>query len=288
LFRSAIIGVVIAALAGCSTWRLGYGQGAELTYWWLERYVDFDEAQEPRAREAIAEWFRWHRSTQLPEYATLLAKLQAEALEPVTPAQICRWTEVIQQRLDRAFDQALPPLADLTRALTPQQLAHLERKYARNLKEMRRDFLQGDPETRREAQVKRVADRAETLYGRLNDAQRERIVQLTAQSPMDAQGWLAERERRQQESLKTLRRLSAEGAGPEQAQAELKRLYGEMFRSPREGYRAYQQRLLRYNCDLAAQVHNLATPEQRQAAAKRLKGWEDDARALAAQARPAG
>ena len=41
------------------------------TYWWLERYIDFDETQEPRAREAVAEWFRWHRSTQLPEYAGL-------------------------------------------------------------------------------------------------------------------------------------------------------------------------------------------------------------------------
>jgi hypothetical protein len=282
LFRSAIIGVVIAVLAGCSAWRLGYGQGAELAYWWLERYIDFDETQEPRAREAIADWFRWHRSTQLPEYAGLLAKAQAEALEPVTPAQICRWADTVQQRVDRAFEQALPPLAEFTRALTPQQLAHLERKYARNLKEMRRDFVQGDPEARREAQIKRVVDRAETLYGRLNDAQRERIVQLTAQSPLDPQGWLAERERRQQDTLQALRRLSADRAGPGEAQAELRRLYGETFRSPREAYRAYQQRLVRYNCDFAAQVHNLATPEQRQAAAKRLKGWEDDARSLAA------
>lgn len=277
--------MVVALLAGCSAWRLGYGQGAELTYWWLERYIDFDETQEPRAREAIAEWFRWHRGTQLPEYAGLLAKAQAEIVEPVTPAQICRWTDTIQQRLDRGFEHGLPALAELTRALTPQQLAHLERKYARNIKEFRKDFLQADPEDRREAQIKRVVDRAETLYGRLNDAQRERIRQLTAQSPLDPQGWLAERQRRQQDAVQTLRKLSAERASPEQAQAELKRLYGEMFRSPREAYRAYQQRIVRYNCDFAAQVHNLSTPEQRATAVKRLKGWEEDARSLAAQAK---
>jgi hypothetical protein len=285
LFRTLIIGVAIALLAGCSAWRLGYLQGAELTYWWLERYIDFDDAQEPRAREAIAEWFGWHRSTQLPEYATLLARVQAEIAQPASPAQICRWNETIQERMDRAFEHALPALAEFTRAMTPHQLSHLERKYARNIKQFRKDFLQSDARDRREAQVKRVVDRAETLYGRLNAAQRERIDQLTAQSPLDAEGWLVERQRRQAEAVQTLRRLSTERAGAEHAQAELKRLYGEMFRSPRATYRAYQQRLVQYNCDFAAQVHNLSTPEQRAAAVKRLKGWEDDVRGLAGQGR---
>ncbi len=56
--------------------------------------------------------------------------------------------------------------------------------------------------------------------------------------------------------------------------------------SPKDDYRAYQQRLIQFNCGFAAEVHNLATPEQRRAAAEQLKDWEDDARALAAQAKP--
>jgi hypothetical protein len=66
----------------------------------------------------------------------------------------------------------------------------------------------------------------------------------------------------------------------------VKGLYEQMFRSPREPYRAYQQALMQFNCGFAAQVHNLATPAQRAQAVKRFKGWEDDARALASQARP--
>lgn len=279
-----IIGGLALALAACSAWRVGYGQGPELTWWWLERYVDFDETQEPRARQAIAEWFRWHRQTQLPDYAALLSKAQAEIAEPVTPAQVCRWTDAIQQRVDVAVEQALPPLADLLRAMTPQQIAHLERKYAKNMREFRRDFMQDDLQARREAQVKRVVERAETLYGRLSDPQRELVARLTAQSPLDHEAWAAERRRRQEAVLQTLRRLSAERASAEVAQAEFRRLYQEMFRSPREAYRAYQRRLVDYNCDFAAQLHNLATPEQRAAAVRRLKGWEDDARSLAASA----
>lgn len=273
------------ALVACTAVRFGYNQGADLAFWWLDRYIDFDDAQEIKAREAIAGWFRWHRQTQLPEYATLLARAQVEVLVPVTPAQICKWTDTIQGRLDAAFDHALPALAESVRALSPEQLAHVERKYAKNLKEYKRDFLQSDPEDRRHVQIKRIVDRTEMVYGRLNDAQREKIVQLIAVSPFDPQAWLVERQHRQQDALQALRKMSVERAGPEEAKAVLKPLYEEMFRSPREPYRAYQQKLMQFNCDFAAQVHNLATAEQRANAVKRFKGWEEDARALAAQGR---
>ncbi|HJV62021.1 MAG TPA: DUF6279 family lipoprotein [Albitalea sp.] len=286
--RTAIIGGLLAALAllaGCSALRLGYNQGPDLAYWWLDRYVDFDEQQEPRAREAIAAWFAWHRRTQLPDYAALLEKAQGEILDPATPAQMCRWMDELTLRLDRAFEQALPPLAETVRTMSPQQLAHLEEKYAKNNKEYRHDFLQPDAQERRRAQVKRVSDRAELLYGRLNDAQRERIAQLTADSPFDPEGWYVERQRRQQDTLQTLRRLLAEHSGPAETQAALRRLYEQMLRSPRPEYRDYQQRLLQFNCAFAADVHDLATPLQRLHARKRLRGWEDDVRALAAQGR---
>jgi len=283
--RFAIIGVVAALLASCTAVRFGYSQGEQLAFWWLDRYIDFDDTQEPRAHEAIAEWFKWHRSTQLPEYAALLARAQVEVADPVTPAQICKWTDAIQGRIDTAFEHALPALADSVRALSAQQLAHVERKYAKNIKEYRNDFLQPDPEDRRKAQIKRVADRAEMIYGRVNDAQRERIARATAESPLDPQAWLVERQRRQHDAIQALRKLSAERASSEEARVVVKGLYEQMFRSPREPYRAYQQRLMQYNCEFAAQVHNLATAEQRASAVKRFKGWEEDARALAAQGR---
>lgn len=271
---------MLAVAAGCSTLRFGYNQGPELAYWWLDRYFDFDDAQEPRVREAIAGWFRWHRGEQLPEYAAVLARAQAEIAELATPEQMCRWTDEINMRLDRAFERALPPLADTVRGLAPRQLDHMERKYARNIRKYREDFLQPDAQERRRAQLKRLVERAETLYGRVNEAQRERIAQLSDDSPFDPDAWLLERRRRQQATVEALRRLNAEGAGRQQAQAVLQRLYAETFRSPVEAYAAYQQRLKQYNCAFAAQVHNLTTPEQRLHAAQRLRGWEEDARAL--------
>jgi hypothetical protein len=284
LSRTLIIGalaVLLAALGACSALRVGYSQAPQLVLWWLDSYVDLDDNQTAKARDAIRAWFRWHRTTQLADLAALLARLQAELAQPVTPAQMCRLSDEVQARLDTAFEQAAPPAVELARTLAPQQIAHIERRYAKNNAEYRRDFLQEPTEERFRQQVKRVVERAEFMYGRLDDAQRERIAQWVGDSPFDPQAWYVERQRRQQEILQVLRRLSTEAVPQDEALASMRRLVDHTWRSPRDGYRGYQQRLAQYNCAFAAQVHNQTTSEQRRHAVARLKGWEDDLRALA-------
>jgi len=284
-----IIGVLwfaLALLGGCSTVRFAYNQAPDLTYWWLDSYVDFNDAQTPRVRDAIDAWFAWHRRTQLADLAALLTRTQAQILEPTTPAQVCQLVDDTTVHFDAAVDRALLLMAPTLRNLTPQQLAHMERKYAKNNDEYAHDFLQADPAERLETSVKRVVDRAELVYGSLSEAQRLSLKRGVAESPFDAEQWGLERKRRQQETLQTLRRLAAERASPEATTVALKQLAEHTMRSPREAYRDYQQRLRQYNCGFAAQMHNLSTPEQRQRAAGRLKGWADDLRSLAADAAP--
>ena len=84
--------------------------------------------------------------------------------------------------------------------------------------------------------------------------------------------------------MQTLRRLVAERADRDTRHAALRALLARTERSPDPDYRAYQIRLTQYNCGLAAQIHNATTAAQRQKARERLKGWEEDLRALAAPA----
>ena len=285
-WRAWIIGALAAALgwlAGCSITRFGYAQAPDLVFWWLDGYVDFDDAQEPLVRDAIAGWFKWHRSTQLTDYAELLARAQPQALENVTGAQLCRWADDVGLRVDRAAERGIAAGSDILRMLPPDQIKHIERKYAKNNSEYRKDFLQASPEERLKASIKRVVERAEFFYGKLEPAQHERIARGVAQSPFDAELWGNERRARQQDVLQTLRRLSAEKASAEEAQVALKGVYERARRSPREAYRAYQQRLAQSNCEFAAELHNLTAPAQRREMVKRLKGFEADARALAAE-----
>ncbi|MBE0547740.1 MAG: hypothetical protein IH627_08815, partial [Rubrivivax sp.] len=172
--------------------------------------------------------------------------------------------------------------ADLVPGLGEAQLRHLEQRYAKGNDEMRGGFLQPDPAVRGRESVKRTVERAERLYGRLEEAQRGVIEAGVAASPFDPEMWLAERQRRQRDTVQLLRRLLAERADRDQRLAAMRMLALRTERSPDPDYRAYQLKLAEYNCAFAARIHNATTPAQRQQARDTLKGWEDDLRALIA------
>lgn len=287
-FASArIIGAALAAsvlLAGCGAVRFGYNQGPDLAYWWLDRYVDFNETQAPVVKDALTDWFGWHRRTQLPDYVQQMARLRGELKSDATAPQMCRWFDELQARSDAALERALPAFANLAQSLSPPQLRQLQRQHAKRSAEFREEFLQADPRERLDASVQRAIERFERIYGRLGDAQKAVIRREVQASPFDGERWAAERELRQRDLLDTIRQLQSEKPGPSQTQAILKALLERNQKSANESYRAYQQRLVQFNCEFAAKVHNVTTAVQREAAVQRIKGWEDDFRALAGQA----
>ena len=278
--------LALLLLGGCSAVRIGYNQAPTLAWWWIDGYMDFDAEQSPKVKEALNQWFAWHRTTQLPDYAELLAAAQVQVLQPATPAQVCRWSDDLRMRLAAAFVHGVPLAADLLPALKPAQLAQLERRYRKSNQDFEEDFLQQQPEERLQASIKRTIDRVEMLYGRLDERQRQLIAAGVAASPFDAAVWYAERKAVQGETLQTLARLTAGGparADRESNLAGLQALAARVQRTQPGPYRSYQQRLTEYNCAFIAQLHNSTTPAQRQAARGKLKGWEEDLRALAAQ-----
>ena len=273
---------VLALTSGCSALRIGYGTAPDLVYWWLDRYVDFDAAQTPRVRQALAQWFTWHRRTQLPDYAALLARAQSEVMADTTAARVCEWQADLIQRANTAFDRAVPAAADILLSITPEQIAHIEQRYAKINSEFSDDYLQPDPAKRAAANVKRTVERAEMLYGELDDTQRARMAAALARSPFDAELWLAERRMRQRDALQVLNKLTRDKASREQAQAALSAYADRIERSPQEAYRRYSERLMEFNCAFAATLHNGTSAAQRRHAVQALAGWEGDLRALAA------
>jgi hypothetical protein len=287
LFRRWIIGLLCLALVGltgCSAVRFGYNQAPDLVYWWLDGYADFDDVQTPKVRDAIAEWFLWHRRTQLPDYAGLLARAQVEVLADTTPERACAWWAEVRQRSDAAFERAMPLAADIVSTLSPAQIQHIERRQSKSNEEFRDEYLNADPKERLAKTVKRSIERAENIYGRLDDTQREKVAAAMVASPFDAELWLTERRRRQRDALDVLRRISTDPAGREQAVPALRAWAQRLERSPQPAYRRYSEQLTQFNCSLTATLHNGTTAAQRQTAAAKLKGWEGDLRALAGAA----
>jgi hypothetical protein len=285
-----IIGLALALLlVGCSVLRIAYSQAPTFAYWWIDGYVDLNDEQTPKLRDAIDRWFDWHRRVEMPRYAVLLARAQREVMEPtLSTDQLCAWRDEAQRRLDAALDEATPAFATLMVSLTPEQIRHLERKMGKDGDELKKDFSQPDKAERAQASFKRTLERYENLYGKLDDAQRAKLSQLLAASPFDADRWLAERERRNSDLRAMLTTVSTAGKGADsavaqaKAQAAVRVLAERALRSPRPEYRAYQERLTQENCALAAAMHNATTPAQRLYARNKLKSWEEDVRLIVA------
>jgi Family of unknown function (DUF6279) len=282
--RAAIIGatLVLVLLGGCSALRLGYTQGPTLAYWWLDSYLDFDAAQRVKTRDALAQWFAWHRKSELPQLALLLDRAAVEVMADASADQACRWFESLQARVDAALEHALPLAAGVAVSLRPEQLEAMRERQARANDDFRDEYLQPRPEARAKADLERTLERTEMLYGRFGTQQREKLQEIIAASAFDPERWLVDRQRRQRDLLQTLRQMQSAGMGQAEAQAALRGYWQRARRSPDEAYARYAQQLNAYNCAAAAQIHNLTTAAQRDHAQKRLRGWEADLHSLSA------
>jgi len=282
--RSSIIAALVvllaAALSGCSLLQLGYGQLDTILFRWLDRYVGFDDAQSLRARTALDEALAWHRRTQLPDYVQLLGRAETEVVADSTPERMCAWANEIRGRLDPILQQLAPAITDVALTLTPAQLAAIEKRFAETNDEFRDDHLQRNPQRRQRATVKRETERAEMLYGRLDEAQRALVVESVRSSPYSAEALDAERRSRQRDTLALLRRLRETGASRDDALAQVRAYLRTVDHSPREAYRAYTERVVAHNCALASALHNSASAAQRREAALRLAAYRSDLRAL--------
>jgi hypothetical protein len=286
-----IIGVVLAALAlltsACSTIRLGYGQAPTLMYHWLDSWVDFDDAQGAKAREAFDDLLRWHRRTQLPDYAQWLSANAARMDKDVSGEQMCGFARELEGRWVRVVDRLMPAAADLAVSLSDKQLARVQKRFGESLERFREEYAARDERAREEADYKRSVSRSEWIYGSLDDAQLAVLAKAAKTAYFDADAVVAERKLRQSELLKMIRDARAatkDGARDDvvaKLQVSLKTWAEQGMRSARPEYRAQQQRMQERNCELSAQVHNAGGADVRKAGRAKLEEWAADARALA-------
>ena len=270
------------ALVGCSAVKLAYNNLAEVAYWWLDGYVDFSDAQAPKARADLAALLAWHRQAELPKLIALLQKAAAMAPNEATPAQACELAADIRMRLMAVAGRAEAPAAALAVTLDEAQLKTLERKYAKNNANYAKDWLALTPAQQQDKRYDKLLEQSEDFYGRLDAGQRELLRRLIAQSGFDAQRVDAERRRRQQKALALLRSFQIERSAVADAQLAIRAYIRHIAEPPPGAGRDYQQAMLEEGCRNVAALHGATRPAQRQQAEQRLRAYETDLRDLIA------
>lgn len=280
-----IIGLLTLALAlaGCSAIKLGYNNLDDIAYWWLDSYLDLTQEQAPLVRQDLARLHGWHRAQELPQFAAILQRMEQFAPNDVSPAQACAFVAPLRERLRAIADRAEPAAVTLAMGLSPDQLTHLKHHYEKKIADYRKEWVQLAAPQLREKRMKQFIERGEMFYGQLDEPQRLVMRQLVEKSIFEPARWMAERQRRQQDTLQTLRKIAGQPLSIAEARVLVHGLLERAQESPDPVQRAYQQALIDESCRNLSALHNSTSPAQRERAARRLRAYQTDLRELSAQ-----
>ena len=141
----------------------------------------------------------------MPDYERLLQETAARAATRIDADDARRIYREMRALYHRSLRQGIPDMADFLLQLHPEQIAHLERKFAEENARTAREILKGTPRERREAAAKRYLERIEDWTGTLSQAQREQVRARVAAMQDIADEWMDDRRFRQAETLGLIR-----------------------------------------------------------------------------------
>ena len=275
-----LVWLSLLLLQGCSAIKLGYQQLPTLSYWWLDSAVSFSDAQSTHARQALESLHHWHRREELPAYADLLQRSAQWSQGQLQGHQVCAvWSEA-QAAMDRSMREAIRHAAPVAMQLGPKQLSHLAHHFERKNEEWEKEWLQGSLEERQQTRLNKTVERYASFYGELNAAQVAMLKSQQSQSAWSAEWGRQDRQRRQQDLLATLKRISQGAFGSAQAEQELHALWQRWLKPPDAHGQMVMATLVKQTCENLARLHNTTTPEQRQRAVRRLRSYERDLKDL--------
>lgn len=261
--------------------KIGYNNADTLALIQLNSYVDLTSDQEVTVKERLNALLGWHRSTQLRDYAAFIDRARAKLTGDVTAADVIEFNQQLNARMLTVGDKAAPDIAYVALTLTPDQIDRAAKKTADSAAKERRELARHSEKEPGAERVKKYGERAESWFGRLNDAQKEIIRKSFATRPNEATWWIDERERRQREFIALLRKIHAEQPSEDTAARWFRTYFKHLNQAPDGERRARMETYRRHSAELVAQLINSATPEQRAHLDKKLADYAQDFRSLA-------
>jgi len=276
--RAIVLALALAALAGCSTIRIGYPHLDTYASWTVDEYFGLDPQQKEEFRKRFARLHAWHRYEQLPDYVEFLAQTKARLKRGFTREDALWVTEGVMQRYRIAVGHAAGDAAALLMTVTPEQLDKLKQRWDKVNRRFNREYRLGENVAeQRRATGRRVLARIRDWVGHLDDAQERRILAWGAELPLMHAARHQDRVRRQREFLQ----LMAQRDDPARFAARLRHflLNWEEGRDP--AYHKLFNEWTIQQADLYVAVYHLLLPHQRAAVADQVQGYIDDLTRLA-------
>ena len=274
--RNRAFAALLAAawlVSGCNAaMRMAYENADTFLHWRALSYVPLSGKAADDLDERIDGFLAWHRAKALPQYAQLSADAARRVNAGLSPADLVWGYDSFNAQAKESVREAAVWLGPVLDRLTPQQISHLEKRFADDNRKFVKEN-RGSEKDRRIRHTRRMVDRLEDWVGKLSKAQVERVKQYAERAPMTED--LAERDRK---------RLQADILAIIRAREAQKRLpaYLENWERGRDPAIAAANKAWRAELDkLLLDFDRSLTAEQRARAVARLRGFSEDFSALA-------
>ncbi|MBC7684251.1 MAG: hypothetical protein H7176_03365 [Bdellovibrionales bacterium] len=285
-FRVLCLIAVMLAVSACSSVKFAYNQGDTLLYWWVNAYLDLDSGQSGLVKEDIGQLFQWHRKTQLKDYSQLLTNGQKQLAGNLTLGDLKADYRDIRTRTELLAFKALPELTELALSIKPEQIAKMEEKFAKNNDTYRKKFVKIDQDKQQKLRFKKSMEQFDLWFGGFSNEQETILKRASDVRPLDNALWLDERLIRQKRIIAVLREIQQKKLGKEQTSVVLNGLLKEIFgRFDAPEHKPFFDAYTDSTMQMILTAVKIATPTQKAHAQKRMQGWIDDFKVLAADAR---
>jgi hypothetical protein len=279
--RLLVLLLALLGLGGCSTVKLAYNQADRVAAWMADDYFDLSSDQRQVFKVHFDRFHTWHRTTQLPDYATLLETAQQRARAGITPADAEWLADAVQARFQTMVRHTYEDMAHLLSQLRDEQLPAARKEFdRRNRKYAKENGIGASADEQRRLRARRQVERIERWTGPLDSTQQAKLRELSRALPLLAEQRYEERLRRQNEFLALLQqRRNTEAFAPRLRDWLLS---WDRTRSPT--YQAEYTQFMEANARMYVTAFNLLTAEQRQHVVAVMQRYRQNFLELAAQA----
>ena len=265
-------------LAGCTALRFAYDNADTYLLFRANSYLDLDATGSDELDERIDEFFAWHRRTALPQYARLSEEAAKRVTRGLSREDLVWGYDSLVAHARQSLRFAAERVAPLLDRLTPQQVAHMERRFAEDNRKFAREYLRGSEAERRKRRARRVEERLEDWVGNLSSVQAEKVRQFSERTPLYDELRAKDRQRMQAEFVDMIRKREAQKRLPDWVAS-----WGERGQDP--AHLAASERYRQEFLALILEFDRTLAPEQRNRAAANFRRYAEDFRVLARRAR---
>jgi hypothetical protein len=273
-----VILVTLSLLACCSAVRLAYDHADTWLRWRAANYLDVHGDQAEELDQRIDAFHGWHRAKALPKYARLSEEAARRVGGGLSREDIVWGYDSLMAQARESLRAAAERIAPMLDRLSPEQVRHMERRFAEDNRKFAREYLRGSEAERRKRRAMRTADLLEDWVGRLSKAQIERVRQFSERAPLYNELRDRDRKRLQGELLAMVRAREAQKRLPERA---------ANFDQGREpAYAAASEAARREYFVLLLELDRTLSTEQRAKAVANFRRYANDFTLLAGRTAP--